>query len=73
MTDRIKASTVEVVSFSAAGAEWAASLVPLTSPLGLSLADRACLALAIARDLPVLMADRAWAALDIGVPMHLIR
>lgn len=71
--DRIRASTVEVVSFSATGAELAASLIPLSRSLGLSLADRACLALAIARDLPVLTADRAWATLDIGVSVHLIR
>ncbi len=70
---KIRVSTIELVSFSVVSAELAASLVPITRPLGLSLADRACLALAIERGLPVMTADRAWAGLDIGVPLLLIR
>jgi PIN domain nuclease of toxin-antitoxin system len=41
--------------------------------LGLSLGDRACLALAERERLPVLTADRAWIGLDIGVDIRLIR
>lgn len=41
--------------------------------IGLSLGDRACLALAKQEGLPALTADRAWAALDIGVEVRLIR
>ena len=44
-----------------------------TRHLGLSLGDRACLALARRERLPVLTADRAWAGLDIGVEIRLIR
>jgi PIN domain nuclease of toxin-antitoxin system len=42
-------------------------------PFGLSLADRACLALAKQRGLPVLTADRIWQTLDLGVAVVLIR
>jgi PIN domain nuclease of toxin-antitoxin system len=40
---------------------------------GLSLADRACLELAIRKALPAMTADRAWADLDLGVEVVLIR
>jgi ribonuclease VapC len=51
-----------------------ARLWPATRGAGLSLADRACLALAA--DIPngtAVTADRAWAQLDLDVPVRLIR
>lgn len=51
----------------------AAALRPLTRHRGLSLGDRFCLALAQRTNLPVLTADRAWADLDLGVKVVLIR
>ena len=39
----------------------------------LALADRACLATALVRGLPVVTADRAWAALDLGIEVQAIR
>ena len=70
--------TVDVLSmrhvvFDEALALDTAALLPLTRRLGLSLGDRACLALARAESLPVLTADRAWASLDIGVDIRMIR
>lgn len=44
-----------------------------TVHLGLSLGDRACLALAMAASLPVYTADRPWAKLDLGLDIRLIR
>ncbi len=40
---------------------------------GLSVGDRACLALARHLALPALTADRSWAELDVGVEVKLIR
>ncbi len=43
----------------------AASIGNITKPLGLSLADRVCLAAAMIRDAKVLTADRVWAKLKL--------
>jgi len=51
---------IHVVDFDEAQAMEAARLRPLTRAFGLSLGDRACLALAALRGLPVLTADRTW-------------
>lgn len=64
---------LETAPFATADATVAASLRQATRPLGLSLGDRACLALGLARGLPVLTADREWAKLDAGVRVELIR
>jgi PIN domain nuclease of toxin-antitoxin system len=50
-------------------------MVAQTRPLGLSLGDRACLALARRERLPALTADRIWlqAGTLIGVEVRLIR
>jgi ribonuclease VapC len=48
-------------------------LRPLTRRLGLSVGDRACLALAEREHLPALTADRAWAGLDVGIDIRVIR
>jgi len=50
-------------------------LLPLTRAAGLSLGDRACLALARRLDVPALSADRAWQAIagQAGVRVELIR
>ena len=50
-----------------------ARLRPATRSAGLSLGDRACLALATRLDLPVLTADTAWSTLDLGIDIRLIR
>jgi ribonuclease VapC len=71
MAARLATVGISFEPFDRAQVVVAAKLEPSTRHLGLSLGDRACLA--IARDLPVLTADRAWAKLDIGVEVRLIR
>jgi PIN domain nuclease of toxin-antitoxin system len=48
-------------------------LVARTRHRGLSLGDRACLALGMELGLPIVTADRAWTDLDVGVEIRLIR
>ncbi|MDQ2758870.1 MAG: type II toxin-antitoxin system VapC family toxin [Actinomycetota bacterium] len=50
-----------------------ARLRSMTRALGLSLADRACLALAKRLAVPVLTADRTWTQADLEVAVRLIR
>lgn len=64
---------MEIVSFDAAMAFGSAALRGATRSKGLSLGDRACLALALAHDTPALTADRSWGELDVGVDVRLIR
>ena len=51
----------------------AAALRPTTKKLGLSLGDRSCLALGLARRGTVVTDEKAWAKLKIGVKIDLIR
>ena len=62
-----------VVPFDEVQAGLAASIWRPARVIGLSFGDRACLALALSRGLPVLTADRAWAKLDVGLPIRVIR
>lgn len=50
-------------------------LLPLTRSVGLSLGDRACLALAMRRRAPAVTADRAWLRIAdaVGVEVEAIR
>ncbi len=64
---------LELVPFDRPQAALTASLVPAGQPLGLSLGDRACLALGLFRKLPVLTAERVWQKLDLTIPVELIR
>ena len=63
----------EVALFDEQQARIAGDLVIQTRHLGLSLGDRACLALGIALKLPVYTAEKAWKKLKLGVRIHVIR
>ncbi|MBA2460342.1 MAG: type II toxin-antitoxin system VapC family toxin [Actinobacteria bacterium] len=69
----VEALGLEIVPLTVEDAEQAAELWSRTRQLGLSLGDRACLALARRLGLPALTADRAWLDLDVGVEVQAIR
>ena len=63
----------EAVPFLEEHAKIAGSLVALTRHLGLSLGDRACIALGISRKPPIYTAEKVWSKLKLGVRVHVIR
>ncbi len=75
MTDRgILGQLLDVVVFEEANAADVADLRSATRAQGLSLGDRACLALAKRLDLPVYTADRVWSELELDdLDIRLIR
>ena len=69
----VSAMDLRVVPFDELQARSAARLRAVTRHAGLSLGDRACLALGERLRCPVVTADRVWANLDIGVEVVVIR
>lgn len=69
----IDALGLEVINFDLEMAYGAGMFRPLTRRSGLSFGDRACLALGLSLGLPVLTSDRAWADLDLGIVVQVIR
>lgn len=73
LRDELEDLGLRVAGFDAVHAELVAVLREPTRDVGLSLADRACLALAEDLRAPALTADRSWAKLDVGIEIELIR
>lgn len=63
----------EVVPFDRELALETANLNFHAKPFGLSLGDRACIALGMKRKLPIFTADKIWAKLGIDADIRLIR
>lgn len=64
---------LEIIPFDSEQAYRAGLLRPLTRPFGLSLGDRACIALGLRLGSAVLTTDREWATLDLGLEVRLAR
>lgn len=64
---------LEVARFDESQAITAGHLRVATRHKGLSLGDRACLALAMREKATVITADRSWAGLDLGIEIKVIR
>lgn len=71
--DTLDALNLRVVPFDETAAASAGALRASTRAYGLSLGDRACLALAQSLKCKVLTADRNWKRVAIGVDIALIR
>jgi PIN domain nuclease of toxin-antitoxin system len=72
--ERIEALELIAHDFTYDRAIAAGLLMTRTAGAGLSLADRACVALALELDLPVFTADRSWALVkNLDFDLHLIR
>jgi ribonuclease VapC len=69
----LKNTFLHIVEFDTEQAIIAATLDKTTKKQGLSLGDRACLALAKHKNLPVLTSDKIWKKLDLGVEVQIIR
>jgi len=64
---------LDVVDFGRVLAYMGGLLRPPTKALGLSLGDRACIALGLHLGRPVITADHLWSQLDVGVDIQVIR
>ena len=71
--EAVAALDLRVVPFDESQAKAAALLRTKTKHLGLSLGDRACLALASQLEVPAVTADRVWSKLKIGIEIISIR
>ncbi len=71
--DTILSTAIKIVPFDETQAMIAASIQPVTQPQGLSLGDRACLSLAISKEIPALTADRIWQSLDLQTDIISVR
>ena len=70
----IESSLYEVIPFDSEQAYISAELITITKRYGLSIGDRACLALAITKKYPVYTADKIWANLNIpNLSINIIR
>ena len=64
---------IQILDFDIELADRVGELRPQTKSYGLSLADRACLALAERQGLPALTGDRKWSQFDLGIEVRIFR
>ena len=64
---------LEIIPFDKEQSFRAGTLVTVTRQYGLSLGDRACLALALKSGLPAVTSDRVWKDVKAGIDVRVIR
>ena len=73
LRESVEALGITLRPFDSYDADATGALYASTREAGLSLGDRACLALARTLGAPAQTADRAWLELDVGVDVQCIR
>jgi PIN domain nuclease of toxin-antitoxin system len=73
LREDLEALGLQIIPFSPEQAERTAHLRAQTRQAGLSLGDRACLALAAERNLPAITADGAWTTAEVAIEIRAIR
>ncbi|HBL30267.1 MAG TPA: PIN domain nuclease [Acidobacteria bacterium] len=73
LREELESLGLEILPFTAGLAEKTAGLREETRSFGLSLGDRACLALAADLGRPAVTTDRVWADLDLRVEVRVVR
>ena len=61
------------IPFTDEHAKLSAGLMQLARPIGLSLGDRACVALGLALGAPVYTTDKSWSKLKLPIRVHVMR
>lgn len=70
---QIERLRIPVIPFDSGQAQIVASFWKLTRSIGMSLGDRACLALALQRSAPAFTTEKDWLRCDVGVHVVKIR
>lgn len=73
LREEVESLGLVITPFTAEDAEFSAKVWPTTKRFGLSLGDRACLALAHRVGLPAITADHSWSQLKIDVQVQVVR
>ena len=66
-------SGIKIIDFDEKQALIAADIYPKTKEYGLSLGDRACIALAIEKKYPILTCDKIWEKINLDVKFIMVR
>lgn len=69
----IKLLGIKIIDFDDDQAAINADLVSKTKKYGLSLGDRACIALAVIRNHSIITCDKIWQEVDMGVELIMVR
>ena len=68
-----KLSGIKIINFCEEQALITAKIIKETKQYGLSLGDRACIALAMLENCPVLTCDKIWQKVDLGIEFLMAR